>query len=69
MSDDLKVGEVARYWQPNWREVGGDWVSSPSVHEAVVFKIEENYVEFDRFMLPRKQVGNIAVETLEAPDE
>lgn len=62
MSDDLKVGEVAIYWQPNWRKVGGEWVSNPSVHEAVVFKIEENYVEFDTFMLPRRQVGNTNVK-------
>jgi len=58
-SDNLRVGEVARYQQPNWRKVSGEWASNPSEHEAVVTKIEENYVEFDRFVLPRKQVWAI----------
>jgi len=59
MSDDLRVGEVARYRQPNWRKINGEWVSNPSEHDAVATKIEENYVEFDRFLLPRKQVWAI----------
>ena len=59
-NDELRVGEVARYQQPNWRKVNGEWVSNPSEHEAVVTKIEESYVEFDRFVLPRKQVWAIS---------